>query len=313
MRKMMMASLLLLLAPLQTHGLQAGPEESGQKKICLTFEKLPFMKPLGFWRPREVSLQILRTLDGAGIKAAGFVVEEKIEEDPSGYVVLEDWISRGHTLGNQTWGDVDLNEISADDFIEHASDGQKSLRKLTRYNRAKYRYMRFPLLHQGNTESKRKDVRKSLSNADYRIAHVTVKTTDWVFNSLYLELEQDPAGLEKLRHLYLQHIRKTLDYAERQSENLLQRQITQILQLRCGIATAQFLPDLIEDLKQRGYSFVTLAEALDDPGYQTEENYIGPLGLTFLDRIAATRGLPFDEESGAALTERDVRQQLKGQ
>ena len=65
-----------------------------------------------------------------------------------------------------------------------------------------------------------------------------------------------------------------------------------------GVATSMMLKPLIEALKSRGYGFVNLVDALDDPAYSTLEEYVGPLGLTFIDRVAAIRGLPFDEGSG---------------
>ena len=34
-----------------------------EKKISLTFEYIPFMKPMGFFRARELSNMILRALD----------------------------------------------------------------------------------------------------------------------------------------------------------------------------------------------------------------------------------------------------------
>jgi hypothetical protein len=61
-----------------------------------------------------------------------------------------------------------------------------------------------------------------------------------------------------------------------------------------GIATGAFISDVIETLKERGYSFITVEEALADPAYLTEEKYVGSDGLSFIDRVAATKGLPFN-------------------
>ena len=90
----------------------------------------------------------------------------------------------------------------------------------------------------------------------------------------------------------------SLDYAEKQSQAVFGRNIPHILQLHMGVATSLMLKPLIDELKSRGYGFVTLVEALDDPAYSTLEEYVGPLGLIFTDRVAFTRGLPFDEGSG---------------
>ncbi|MDA2924196.1 polysaccharide deacetylase family protein [Acidobacteria bacterium AH-259-L09] len=275
------------------------------KKIALTFDDLPALGPFGFWRPREISNIILRTLEQRGIKAAGFVVEEKVDDEPSTYVVLLDWASRGHIVGNQTYSDVDLNQLSAEDFLHHVVDGQKYLRRASRTHRFNYRYLRYPFLHQGDTKRKKENVAKALYNGGYETAHVTVKTSDYRFNPIYIENEQDPQKIAQLKSIYLEHIGKALDYAESQSQNVFERNINHILWLHCGVATANFLEDLLEMLQNRGYQSVSFPEALADPAFTIEENYVGPLGLSFIDRVAASRGLPFDPEQGE-LSSREI-------
>lgn len=286
-----------------------------ERKIALTFDDLPTIGPLGFWTPREVSLMILRTLERHAIKAAGFVVEEKIDEDLTRYIILEDWVSRGHVLGNHTYGHVDLHQLSAEDFLQHVSDGQKYLRKVSRRMRLKFRYLRFPYLHEGDTAGKKKDVAGSLYRGGYQVAPVTVLTSDLSFNRLYLEYERKPEALARLKEVYLGHVAAALDYAESQSMKAFERHISHLLRLHCGIATAGFLDDLVEMLKERGYQFVSFPEALSDPVFQDSEgraleSYVGPHGLSFIDRVAATRGLPFDPEHHV-VSAQDVEKRLE--
>ncbi|MFQ5737857.1 MAG: polysaccharide deacetylase family protein [Acidobacteriota bacterium] len=275
--------------------------------MALTFDDVPFMKPLGFWRPREVSNMILRTLKKEGIHAAGFVVQEKVEDDLSTYIVLDDWVSQGQILGNQTWGDADLNVLSHEYFLEHATDGQKYLKRLARAHPFNFRYLRFPQLHEGNTKEKKKKVRQALERGDYKIAPVTVKTWDYLFNRPYIENETRPERVQTLKKMYLELIGQSLDYSESQSKKVFGKNISHILQLHTGIATATFLPDLIQMLRNRGYQFISFPEALSDPAFKTEEQYVGPLGLTFIDRVAATRGMDFDENCGLELKELEKR------
>jgi peptidoglycan/xylan/chitin deacetylase (PgdA/CDA1 family) len=268
------------------------------KKIALTFDSLPALKPVGYWTPREISNMILRAMAPRKIVAAGFVVAEKIEDDPTSVIVLEDWLSRGHLIGNQTFGNVDLNELNEDDFLQHAADGERPIKIVSQRFRANYHFFRFPQLHEGNTAGKKKGIRRALYNADYVVVPVTVKTSDFRFNRPLLARQRSKESLDPLKAAYLQHISKMLDYAEKQSQALFDRNIPQILWLHAGIATAFFMDDLLTLLQSRGYSFVSVPEALADPAYKTEEKYVGPLGLSFLDRVAATRGFPYDEKYG---------------
>ena len=280
------------------------------RKISLTFDDLPVLGPLGFWRPREVSNMILRTMDRYDIKAAGFVVEQRVEKDLSTIVVLEDWIERDHILGNNTFGHVDLHQLERRDFLEHVKDGQIFLAKLARLKRFNFKYLRFPYLHEGETLKKKKRIAKSLYNGGYQIAPVTIKMPDLRFNRLYLKVQDDGEPRSRLKKIYLDELRKAVEYGEKQSQAVFGRNIPHILWLRCTIATAGFLEDLIEELKARGYSFVSFPNALSDPAYKTVEKYAGALGLSFIDRVAATRGLPFDPQHGE-LREREIQRRMK--
>ena len=290
------------------------PARAEQKRIALTFDDLPSAGPLGFWIPREVSLMILRALERQGIKAAGFVVEERIDDDPSTYTVLHDWASRGHILGNHTYSHVDLHQLSVRDFLLHVKDGQKYLRRACKPYRRNYRYLRFPYLHEGDTPGKKKKIAKRLRQVGYAIAPVTVLTDDLNFSQAYLELEQNPEKLAPLKAIYLEHIGTSLDYAEGQSQRVFGRNINHILWLHCGIATAGFLEDLIEMLRGRGYDFISFPEALSDPVFENKkeplESYVGPHSLSFIDRVAATRELPFDPDH-SSLSIAEIRARLE--
>ncbi len=270
-----------------------------EKRIALTFEYVPFMKPMGFYRARELSNLILRNLKQENIQAAGFVVQSKVEDDPSTYVILDDWAAQGHVLGNQTWGDADYNELEHRYFFEHVRDGQKHLRTIALAHPLNYRFLRFPYLHEGDTPKKKKRIRKDLDRGNYRIAHVSVKTAVNFFNRPFVRSQTEhPEKLEPLKKKYLSHVMASLDYAEKQSQAVFGRNIPHVLQLHMGVATSLMIKPLIEALKSRGYGFVSLVDALDDPAYSTTEEYVGPLGLTFTDRVAFTRGLSFDAGSG---------------
>ena len=280
------------------------------RKISLTFDDLPGLGPVGFWRPREISNMILRTMTRYDIKAAGFVVEERIEKDPSTFVVLEDWIERDHILGNNTFSHVDLHQLERRDFLEHVKDGQIFLKQLSRLKRFNFKYLRFPYLHQGETLKKKKRIAKSLYRGGYEIAPVTIKMPDYRFNRIYLEVQDDEEPRNRLKEIYLNELKKAVEYGEKQSQAVFGRNIPHILWLRCAIATGGFLEDLIEQLQAQGYSFVSFPEALSDPAYKTEELYAGPLGLSFIDRVAATRGLPFDPQHGE-LKEKEIERGMK--
>jgi hypothetical protein len=49
-------------------------------------------------------------------------------------------------------------------------------------------------------------------------------------------------------------------------------------------------------LERRGYTFVTLEEAMSDRAYQLPDTYTGEWGISWLQRWAMARGKEFREE-----------------
>ncbi len=275
-------------------------------EICLTFERLPFMEPLLYWTPRELSSLVLRELDKRKIQSIGFVQEEKLLDKPSSGVVLLDWAEKGHLLGNNTFSYVDFNELSVKEFLEHVADGQKSILRASRVNGSNYRYLRFPSMHLGNTEEKRNRIKSTLYKNSYIVFPATVIPFDWEFNWVYRDRIENEKAIEILREIYLEYVLQCVDQAEELSRQVFKEEIPQVLRLHLGIATALFLPDLLDRLEKKGFRFISPGEALEDPAFSTEENFISPYGLSFVERVAAERGIQFDPET-REIDRRDIR------
>jgi hypothetical protein len=53
---------------------------------------------------------------------------------------------------------------------------------------------------------------------------------------------------------------------------------------------ADWFDELAASMRARGYRFITLDRALEDPAYRSADTYTGPAGLTWLHRWALTAG-----------------------
>jgi len=278
-------------------------------EICLTFERLPFMEPLVYWTPRELSQRILQELEKRNIESIGFVQEEKLLDRPSSGVVLLDWARAGHLLGNNTFSYVDFNELETKEFLEHVADGQKSILRASRVSGKNFRYLRFPSMHVGDSESKRDKVSDTLYKNNYVVFPATAIPYDYEFNWVFRDYVDNLEALELLREMYVEYIMECMDYAEKQAERVFSREIPQVIRLHIGIATSQFLPSLLDALEARGYTYISPEEILKNPVWKTEENYTGGLALSFVDRVAATRDIQFTPEFWK-IDRRDIREAI---
>jgi len=259
----------------------------GNKQICVTFDDLPVARISDRIERLIITDKILSTLGEFGVSAAGFVIGDNIEDDPD---ILESWLASGHRLGNHTFSHPDLNEVPATMYIHDIEKGHKSIEGLLKKNKQKKRYFRYPYLHYGDNIKSRRTVADYLDNQGYTIAHVSIDTEDFVYNLQFEKIYQTADSLEmvQLGHEYIDHIMEQLDAAEKLSDEILGRPIRHILLLHMNRLNSYFLGDLLSEITRSGYGFVSFDQALADPVYGMTDSYIGPKGLSILDRLAET-------------------------
>ena len=74
------------------------------------------------------------------------------------------------------------------------------------------------------------------------------------------------------------------------------REIKQVLLLHANPLNAEHFDELVRMMKRRGYAFISLDEALEDPAYRLPDSYAGTRGLSWLHRWALTKGMKMREE-----------------
>ena len=101
---------------------------------------------------------------------------------------------------------------------------------------------------------------------------------------------------EKIRQAYLDAIDPELDEAERISRELFGYELPQILLIHCSEMNSVSLRDSITIMRKRGYSFITLEEAMSDAAYARPDTFTGP-GGSWLDRTGDALGKPVRDDA----------------
>lgn len=265
----------------------ADPARKVKKEICVTFDDLPVVRVHDRIERLMITDEILFTLEEFKVIAAGFAVGDNIEGDQD---ILKSWLDAGHTLGNHTWSHPDLNDVPADLFINDVRKGHDAIEDILVKAKQKKRYFRYPSLHYGMTDQSKESVADFLEKQDYRIAHVSIDTDDFAFNLQYEKIYQsgDSMLFVQLGNEYLDHILERLEAAEKLADDVIGRPVKHVLLLHANRLNSAFLADILTEIAGLGYSFISLDKALTDPIYALPETYVGPKGLSILERLAQT-------------------------
>ena len=264
--------------------------------MAVTIDDLPGVVAPGEGIPelRAITEKLVRAIVANGIPAVGFVNEGKLapqgSPEPDRVALLSRWLSAGLELGNHTYSHLDLHKTPLAVFEEDAARGEETTRGLLAARGLRLRYFRHPFLHTGRSLETRRELEAFLSKRGSRVAPVTIDNSEWIFARAYALAKQrgDRRLAGRVAAAYVPYMEAKTDYCERQSRRLFSREIRQVLLLHANALNADHLPSLARRLRDRGYAFITLERALEDPAYTSDDTFTGPGGITWLHRWALT-------------------------
>jgi peptidoglycan/xylan/chitin deacetylase (PgdA/CDA1 family) len=264
------------------------------RSMAVTFDDLPLQAPVrDRATTRAINRKILDTLVARRVPATGFVNEQPLHAPGGvGDSLLEMWLDAGMELGNHTFSHADLHLVPPGEYFEEITRGESVTRRVMEGRGRPLRYFRHPHLHTGDTVETRRAVDEFLSRRGYAVAPVTVPGHEWLFAQVYdkAKFENEPAVMQYVAATYVPYMESCVAFAEEAAVSLFGRDIPHVLLLHAGVLNADYLDDLIKMLRGRGYSFLPLADVLADEVYSRPETYVGPFGLSWLQRWAATEG-----------------------
>jgi peptidoglycan/xylan/chitin deacetylase (PgdA/CDA1 family) len=279
------------------------------RRMAITFDDLPWASldpttplPATSSVPPAIGAahaRLLATLVAAKVPAIGFVNASRLivhgQPQADRVALLQAWLDAGLVLGNHTASHVDLHAVGLAAYEQDIVAGDAPLRALLSPRGQVPQWFRHPYLRTGRTLAEKAALEQFLADHGYRIAPVTVTSSDWIWAAAYRKaLERDDAATQrKLRDAYVPYLLRTVAYFEGRSQALLGRELPQVLLLHASELNADTFDALANGLRTRGYRFVTLDEALRDPAYQRPDAYTGPLGTSWLHRWAMAEGRPW--------------------
>jgi peptidoglycan/xylan/chitin deacetylase (PgdA/CDA1 family) len=274
------------------------PSTQSAREIAITIDDLPLAATLNqdLVRGRQATRDLVAALTRHRVPAIGFVNEIKLEDggrvNPERVALLRQWIDAGLELGNHTRTHPDLHRVPLEEFKADLLAGEKTTRPLLRAAGRDLKYFRHPFLHTGRSAEIRAGLEIFLKQHGYRVAPVTMDNYDYQFAAAYERaVVRDDAGLQqKILDAYLDYMEKIFGYYEQQSRALLGRDIRHTLLLHANALNAVAFGRLADLLTARGYRFVSLDRALEDPAYGKADEYFGQAGITWLHRWAITEG-----------------------
>jgi peptidoglycan/xylan/chitin deacetylase (PgdA/CDA1 family) len=271
------------------------------QQVAITFDDLPEHGDLPPHVSRlQVARSILTTLRQQHMPPVyGFINAVALEDTPGEINVLKAWTAAGQPLGNHTYSHADLAATTVAKYEDDIAKNEPLLQKLMKGE--DWRWFRYPYLREGDTLQKRDAIRSYLQQKGYRIAQVSLNFEDWAWNDPYARCSEkhNVKEIAWLHDSYLAAADGSITQFRGFTHELYGRDIPYVLLLHIGPFDAKMLPELIALLRRRGFTFISLPEAMKDAAYNQNPNIAAPHGLTFQEQVAMTRSLNFSPNTGS--------------
>ena len=291
-----------LVAALVVGGPALGQTASQTRAVAVTFDDLPYQAtrearcdPEQLMALTRDFLAMLEPLDShaTAFVNAGRVCEPTRETTLP--LVLNAWLDAGIDLGNHTATHINIHDTTVEAYMADVDAGEPDIRAVLETRGRTLRWFRHPYLFTGETQEKHDAIVAGLAGRNYVVAPVTIDNVDWMFGDVYRKAEQlgDAALKQRVGEAYIAFMTTVLDHFEPYSAELTGgREPAQILLLHANSLNRDWYPRIDALYRARGYQFVTLEQALEDPIYAHADTYVRRNGISWLHRWTQTDGRP---------------------
>jgi peptidoglycan/xylan/chitin deacetylase (PgdA/CDA1 family) len=295
----------LLVAALLLAAMAIPRGRAVERTVAVTFDDLPATAAGAVANDvaslEDLTRRLLSAVRKFSIPAVGFVNEDKlfVNRAAPGDVdrrvsMLRTWLAAGVELGNHSYSHRDLNTIPLDEFQADVLRGEVVTRGLLAAQGRKLRYFRHPFLHVGAELPKRRAFEAFLASHGYTVAPVTIDNDEFVYAAAYANALRrgDAAAATKIADDYLRYMEEVFAFFEDVSRRVLGREIPQILLVHANSLNADRFGAVAEALVRRGYRFIPLAQALEDPAYRLPDDFVGAPSNSWFNHWEVTAGRP---------------------
>jgi peptidoglycan/xylan/chitin deacetylase (PgdA/CDA1 family) len=268
--------------------------------MAITIDDLPWIGALRPGESRSDALQ--RMIDGFVSRNVPAMAFPNCDRVGAGAPSMRQWLDAGLELGNHTAAHLDLNSAPLQQWLRDVRSCHAMVQSHTDADTVWFRY---PFLHQGRNAQRQQAALDLLAELRSPIAHVTIDNSDWILAVAYGDAvtRGDSVRAAAIGDAFVEHILQATAHYQQVAQRKLGRDVPHVLLLHANLLVADHVGRLLDELEARGFRFISVAAAHEDPAYALPDEYTGGDGLSWLYRMrpATPEDKAWDDAEAARL------------
>jgi len=262
-----------------------------EKRIALTFDDAPRARG-AFLSEDERTRLLIANLAAAGVDQAAFFVNPGQIDDADDERRIAAYVAAGHVIANHSATHPRLSRVEATAYLADIDAAEDWLR-----GRDGYRpWFRYPYLDEGQGDRAKRDaVRAGLDQRGLSNGYATLEAIDWFYEAAAKKAVADGHEIDRhaLRDLYVQAHVEAAEFYDGLAREALGHSPAHVMLLHETDIAALWIGDLVQALRDRGWTIVSVDEAYADPVAALAKTYDTPVAQgTLTEMVAWQKGLP---------------------
>jgi peptidoglycan/xylan/chitin deacetylase (PgdA/CDA1 family) len=264
------------------------------QQIALTIDDAPcFHSEL--YQATERSQLLLQHLNEANVSQVAFFVIGKCAASRRGLQRVRMYAEAGHLIANHSYHHWDFDNVKATKYTQDILKAERVIRDIPNFTK----WYRSPMLHEGDTREKRDHLRAFLTQHGYINGYATIDNWEFYIDHLLQKglKKGRQFNKENLRELYLDHMWNAVQFYDGVAQQFFSRPVKHTLLLHDFDITTMFIKDLVEFLREKGWTIISPEEAYTDTLLSTAPDVLlNNQGRVMA--IAKSKGYPGPYRSG---------------
>jgi len=249
---------------------------SAQKKIAITFDDLPLTGEQQTIQSAEYVTNHLRAVtEQYNIPVTLFITGQNLFVDgqtDSRVSLIKSWDIPNVDLQNHSFSHLSYHQTQNENFFNDIRFKNFLVKHYFQKDSTDFIYFRAPFNHIGERSTKTDSLLQFLAQENMLLAPFTIENSDYIYNKVYINYYEN-GEYEKAKSvgkLYLEHLKRSINYFEELSYETFGEYIPQILLIHSNRINADYFAEMILLLQNSGYQINSFQEIVKHSAYQNE-------------------------------------------